>query len=133
VCNILGGGLTLGKLCLSLLTARGTSPAPGTGASPNREISPGTDTDASQGTGASPEDLSAPGPVPPLLVKLTTTQVAMNLLSILFGTSMLVSGIIPGWILGPVLAANGGALLYLLHILTLLDRMRGAAPPATAA
>jgi|GEM_PF-51096 len=132
VCNILGGGLTLGKLCLSLLTARGTPHAPGTGTSPDTEISPSTDTDTSQGTGTSPEaHLPAPGPVPPLLVKLTTTQVAMNLLSILFGTSMLVSGIVPGWIIGPVLAANGGALLYLLHILTLLDRMRGAAPPAT--
>jgi hypothetical protein len=133
VCNILGGGLTLGKLCLSLLTARGTSPASGTGASLDREISPGTDTDVSPGAGTSPEDFPAPGPVPPLLVKLTTTQVAMNLLSILFGTSMLVSGIVPGWIIGPVLAANGGALLYLLHILTLLDRMRGTVPPATAA
>jgi hypothetical protein len=66
-------------------------------------------------------------------VKLTTTQVTMNLLSILFGTSMLVSGVIPGWILGPVLAANGGALLYLLHILTLLDRMRSGRADTPAA
>lgn len=123
VCNILGGGLTLGKLCLSLLTARGT---------PAAETSPGTG--ASPDAGASPKaHLSAPGPVPPLLVKLTTTQVAMNLLSILFGTSMLVSGVIPGWILGPVLAANGGALLYLLHILTLLDRMRSGRADTPAA
>lgn len=148
VCNILGGGLTLGKLCLSLLTARGTPHAPGTGISPDRGpdtgTSQGTDTspaaETSPGTGASPDagaspkaHLSAPGPVPPLLVKLTTTQVAMNLLSILFGTSMLVSGVIPGWILGPVLAANGGALLYLLHILTLLDRMRSGRADTPAA
>ncbi len=148
VCNILGGGLTLGKLCLSLLTARGAPHAPGTGISPDRgpdtgtsqgtdtspaaETSPGTD--ASPDAGASPKaHLSAPGPVPPLLVKLTTTQVTMNLLSILFGTSMLVSGVIPGWILGPVLAANGGALLYLLHILTLLDRMRSGRADTPAA
>lgn len=114
VCNILGGGLTLGRLCLSLLMARGERRDQGSGAPRKVRFRP------------------APGPVPPLLVRLTTTQVTMNLLSILFGTSMLVSGVIPGWILGPVLAANGGALLYLLHILAALDDMRGAAPPPEA-
>jgi hypothetical protein len=48
----------------------------------------------------------------------------MNLLTILFGVSMLVSQLIPGLVIGVVLAANGCVLLYLLHILTVLEKMR---------
>ena len=55
--------------------------------------------------------------VHPLLQNLSRTQLTMNLLSIMFGTSMFVPGIVPGLVIGAILAANGGVLLYLLHIL----------------
>ena len=58
--------------------------------------------------------------VHPLLKKLSRTQLLLNLLSILFGASMLVPGIIPGLVTGVVLALNGGMLLYLLRLLLLI-------------
>ena len=68
---------------------------------------------------------SAPsGSVPIILVKLSITQVTMNIVSIVFGTSMFFSHLIPGGIVGGVLAANGGLLLYLLHLLNLIDGMK---------
>ena len=62
-------------------------------------------------------------PSHPILVKLFITQLALGLLSVLFGTSMLVSNLIPGIIIGIVLTSNGAVLLYLLVILIYLDRM----------
>jgi len=56
----------------------------------------------------------------PLLQKLSHTQLTMNLLSVMFGTSMFVPDIIPGIIIGAILAANGGVLLYLLHLLVII-------------
>ena len=41
----------------------------------------------------------------------------MNLLSVMFGVSMFVPGLLPGLAVGLILAANGGVLLYLLRIL----------------
>lgn len=71
------------------------------------------------------------GPVPPVLVRLTGVQLAMNLVSILFGASMLIANLIPGRIIGVILAANGALLLYLLHLLGLIERMKaGAEAPA---
>ncbi len=67
------------------------------------------------------------GPVPPVLVRLTGVQVAMNLVSIMFGASMLIANLIPGRIIGVILAANGALLLYLLRLLTLVDRMQEGA------
>ena len=68
---------------------------------------------------------SAPsGSVPIILVKLSITQVTMNIVSIVFGTSMFFSHLIPGGIVGGVLAANGGLLLYLLHLLKEIDGMK---------
>ena len=64
------------------------------------------------------------GPVPAILLKLTLTQVTMNIVSIVFGTSMFFSHLIPGGIVGGVLAANGGLLLYLLHLLKEIDGMK---------
>jgi hypothetical protein len=64
-------------------------------------------------------------PVPPVLARLFAAQVAMGLLAITFGMSMLVSHLIPGLILGVVLAINGCVLLYLLHILIVLGRQQG--------
>jgi len=90
VLNILGGVVTLGKICIRRL---------------RKSEEPG-------------------GPVPPLLAKLFAAQLTMNLLTILFGISMLVSHLIPGLVLGVVLAANGGVLLYLLNLLVFLDRAK---------
>ena len=91
VLNILGGVISLGKMCISFFEKAG----------------------------------EPRGSISPLLVKLYAVQLTMNLLSIMFGTSMIVSDLIPGPVLGVILAANGGVLLYLLHILTLLDKMQG--------
>jgi len=41
----------------------------------------------------------------------------------LFGTSMLISQLIPALIIGVILAANGGVLLYLLHIVIILEKI----------
>jgi hypothetical protein len=61
------------------------------------------------------------GSVPPALGKLFAAQLTMNLLAIMFGTSMLIPQLIPGLVLGVILAANGCVFLYLLHILIVLD------------
>ncbi len=63
------------------------------------------------------------GQVPPILQKLFITQLVMNLLSIMFGTSMLVAHLLPGLVIGVVLFANGCALIYLMYILLTLDKM----------
>jgi hypothetical protein len=64
------------------------------------------------------------GTVHPMLKKLFAVQVTMNLLTIMFGTSMLVPHLVPGLVIGVILAANGCVLLYLLHLLVLLDKMQ---------
>lgn len=64
--------------------------------------------------------------VHPLQRRLTRTTLTLNLLSIMFGTSMLVPGIIPGLAIGVILAANGGVLLYLLRLLIAVSVLRGA-------
>jgi len=63
-------------------------------------------------------------PVAPILTRLFITQLTMNLLAIMFGTSMLLPGLVHGGIIGVILAANGCVLLYLLRILVVLDKMR---------
>ena len=65
-------------------------------------------------------------PVLPILVRLNLAQLAMGALSVLFGASMFVSGMIPGHVIGVILAANGLVLLYLMRLLFLLDGMRDA-------
>ena len=69
------------------------------------------------------KNASSSGPVPAVLIKLTLTQVTMNIVSIVFGTSMFFAHLIPGGIVGGILAANGGLLLYLLHLLNMIDGM----------
>lgn len=69
-------------------------------------------------------------PVPPVLARLFAAQLTMNLLTILFGASMLIPGLVHGLVIGVVLAANGCVLLYLLRILVTLDRMRVSAERA---
>jgi hypothetical protein len=65
-------------------------------------------------------------PLPPILFKLYAVQATMGVLALLFGTSMLVSHLLPALVVGVVLAANGGVLLFLLYILMELDRMQRA-------
>lgn len=67
----------------------------------------------------------SPGRVPRVLVKLCAAQLTMNLLAIMFGTSMLIPGLVNGLVIGAILAVNGCAVLYLLRILVVLDKMRG--------
>ncbi len=90
VLNILGGAITLGKICFS-----------------NLKKSDGPHV-----------------PRPAMLTKLFATQLIMNLLSIMFGTSMLFAHLIPGLAIGVILASNGFVLLYLLHILKVLEKMQ---------
>jgi uncharacterized membrane protein HdeD (DUF308 family) len=71
------------------------------------------------------------GPVPPMLAKLFAAQLTMNLLAIMFGTSMLIPSLIHGLVIGIILAANGFVFLYLLRILITLDKMRGDMEGAT--
>lgn len=71
-------------------------------------------------------------PAVPVLVKLTITQIVMNLVSILFGASMLTSGLLPGWVVGVILTANGAVLLYLMRLLVRIDKIRSAMMEETA-
>jgi hypothetical protein len=64
------------------------------------------------------------GPDPAILVRLNLVQVTMNVVSIMFGTSMLVHNLIPGLVIGVILAANGGLLLYLMRIMYVIDAMK---------
>jgi hypothetical protein len=63
-------------------------------------------------------------PRPAIMTKLFATQLIMNLLSMMFGTSMLIAHLIPGLVVGVILACNGVVLLYLLHILKVLEKMQ---------
>lgn len=73
---------------------------------------------------------TAQGPRPAILTKLLATQLIMNLLSIMFGASMLFANLLPGLAIGVILAANGFVLLYLLHILKILEKMQRKAGAA---
>jgi len=59
---------------------------------------------------------------PLILKRLFITQLILAVLSILFGTSMLISFILPGLVVGVILFANGGILLYLIVILSALEK-----------
>lgn len=66
------------------------------------------------------------GPRPRVLTQLFAAQVILNLLTIMFGVAMLIPGVVPGLVIGAILAANGCVLLYLLRVLCALDALRGA-------
>ena len=59
-----------------------------------------------------------------ILLKINSAVLVMNIPTILFGTTMLFSGLIPGLIIGVVLATNGCVLLYLLHQLVSLEKVQ---------
>jgi MFS family permease len=63
-------------------------------------------------------------PVPAILLKINSALLVMNILTILFGATMLFSGLISGLIIGMVLAANGCVLLYLVCQLVSLEKMQ---------
>jgi hypothetical protein len=66
-------------------------------------------------------------PSHPLLARLFMLQLTTNILTVMFGVSMFIPGLVHGSIVGMILAANGVAILYLLRILVLLGRMQTAA------
>lgn len=68
----------------------------------------------------------APEKLPPVVKRLNAAQITMNLLTVLFGTSMLVHNLIPGLVLGVVLTANGCVLTYLFYLLVVLENPRSA-------
>ena len=63
-------------------------------------------------------------PVPPIIKRLFLTQMTLNILSVVFGTSMLIKNLIPGPVIGIVLTANGIVLLYLLCMLAGIDELK---------
>ncbi|MDD2236335.1 MAG: hypothetical protein PHG65_03910 [Kiritimatiellae bacterium] len=71
--------------------------------------------------------------LPGLLKKLYATQLFMSLLSVLFGVSMLISHLFPGYVIGVILGANGAVLIYLLHLLLGLEINQAAASGRPAA
>ena len=60
---------------------------------------------------------------PSIVIRLSVAQLVLNTTTIIFGLSAFVATLIPGVVLGVILAINGGILLYLLHLLVILDRM----------
>lgn len=68
-------------------------------------------------------------PVSSLYFRLAVLMLIMNVLTILFGTSMLLPSLLPGVIIGIVLAANGFLLLALVY---LLEKLNGLAASAAA-
>lgn len=75
---------------------------------------------------------SSSGPVPSVMKQLVACQLVMNLLALLFGTSMLLPGLIGGFLIGVILAANGAVLLLLLKILIAVGRIREASDSLSA-
>lgn len=71
------------------------------------------------------KERKAGGPIPPIRIKVDWALLIMNILTILFGITMLISNLIPGLVLGGVLAANGCVLLYLLYQLESLKKLQG--------
>ncbi|MCX7828090.1 MAG: hypothetical protein N2315_02665 [Thermanaerothrix sp.] len=61
---------------------------------------------------------------PSPLVNLWRVQLAMNGTSILFGASMLIRNLIPGWLVGMILTANGGLLVIMIGILDEVQRLK---------
>jgi hypothetical protein len=72
-----------------------------------------------------------PEPVGRVLLRLFGTQAVMGGVSMLFGASMLLPGIIPGLVISVVLAANGGVLIYLMRVLFLVEDIKRLAGEKT--
>lgn len=70
---------------------------------------------------------AAEGPVAPLSRRIPVLMGVMNVLAIVFGTSMLLPTLLPGILVGIVLAANGFVLLSLLYLLKKIERLSESA------
>jgi len=58
---------------------------------------------------------------PPIVKRLAVAQLTMNLVTVLFGVSMLIHNMIPGMVLGVILTANGCVLTYMFYLLVVID------------
>jgi len=63
------------------------------------------------------------GQVPFIMQKFFITQLVMSLLSIMFGTSMLIAHLLPELFIDVVLFFNGCILIYLMFILIAMDKV----------
>ena len=63
------------------------------------------------------------GQVPFIMQKFFITQLVMSLLSIMFGTSMLIAHLLPELFIDVVLFVNGCILIYLMFILIAMDKV----------
>jgi hypothetical protein len=63
---------------------------------------------------------AVPVPIPPPLKNLLVTQTVLNIVGILFGSSMLLPGLIPGMVTAAILFCNGLLLFVLAYILSTL-------------
>lgn len=62
---------------------------------------------------------TAPSP----LANLWRVQLAMNAISLLFGTSMLIHNLVPGWLIGTILTANGTLLMLMIPLLEQVGKL----------
>ena len=62
--------------------------------------------------------------VPPMITRLSLTLITLYILSIVLGTSMLIKDLIPGLVIGVVLTATGVVLLYLISILSQIEKLK---------
>lgn len=67
---------------------------------------------------------SAPSPVPPTVRKLMLTQTVLNLVTVVFGVSMLVPSLVSGLVVAGILVVNGLLLFALASLLQELTRMQ---------
>ena len=71
-----------------------------------------------------PRSADPPAPFRPILRALGSTQTILNALSLMFGVSMLIPGLIPGFLIAVILIGNGAMLIRLakiIHQLAALD------------
>lgn len=68
---------------------------------------------------------SAPVVVPTILGKLSATQTALDIVAIVFGLSMLITGLFPGLVIAGILVLNG---LLLFRLSFILRRVTGNQP-----
>jgi hypothetical protein len=62
-----------------------------------------------------------PTPQPPILKRLNITQTILNIVSIAFGISMLIPGIMPGLLNAEIIVVNGLLLFVLAYIVHQID------------
>ncbi|MGO9568340.1 MAG: hypothetical protein ACLP5H_12435 [Desulfomonilaceae bacterium] len=78
------------------------------------------------GTGTPPE---APIDVPPIVRRLAGTQMVLNSVTIAFGISMLLPGLVPLFVVAPILVINGALLFILASLLQKVANMQASGEP----